>query len=84
MLIHNLCGLCELSVKLICPERRPMCEHIFNYQMCDICYVLHVYIYNNYMEYKLKWPRIIIIGNMYTICIKNMYNIYKNHVQTVY
>ena len=25
------------------------------------------YMYNNYKEYKLKWPRILIIGNMYTI-----------------
>ena len=57
---------------------------------CVSCYV-HVYgnkviiiICNNYKEYKLKWPRIIIIGNMYTICITNMYNIYKNHVQPVY
>ena len=38
--------------------------------LCATCIISVMYIYNNYKEYKLKWSRIIIIGNMYTICIK--------------
>ena len=39
-----------------------------------MCYMYNKYKVNNYKEYKLKWSRIIIIWNMYTICITNMYN----------
>ena len=45
-----------------------------------MCYMCKKYNVHNYKEYKLKWLRITILGNMYTICIKKKYNIYKNHV----
>ena len=93
MLVQQLCWLCELSIKGTdyVLNIRPMCEHIFSCQMWAY-FIRHVY--NNHKVestciiiirniFYLNWPRIIIIGNMYTICIRNAYNICKNHVQPV-
>ena len=61
------------QLRVLCDVLNIMCEHIFIAKCAayGTCITIIRYMYK---EYKLKWQRTIIIGNMYTICIRDKYN----------